>query len=158
MCAQACIDQTNIDNNLACLPVYLSGCRRLLVFAGETYATRLWCIMEMFIFLRMGGSPDRLTVIPLVGDRSGTDTEQALRRNFTTFKASKAQCYDPNDKHRLLAVIESGFGNFVEFDRLVRNMFDERGASYALAGASVRPSLMQGASSTARVHPAVEAE
>ena len=37
---KACIDQTNIDTNLACLPVFLSGCNSLLVLAGPTYATR----------------------------------------------------------------------------------------------------------------------
>ena len=37
-----CLDQTAIDESLACLPVFLAGCRRLLVIAGETYAGRLW--------------------------------------------------------------------------------------------------------------------
>ena len=37
---KACIDQTNIDTNLACLPVFLSGCKELLVLAGTTYSTR----------------------------------------------------------------------------------------------------------------------
>ena len=43
--AQACIDQTDIDANLACLPVFLSGCRELLILVGETYHKRLWCVM-----------------------------------------------------------------------------------------------------------------
>ena len=40
--SQACIDQTDIDKSLACLPVFLAGCRQLLVLAGPTYASRLW--------------------------------------------------------------------------------------------------------------------
>ena len=40
---KSCIDQTSIDESLACLPVFLAGCRQLLVLAGQTYATRLWC-------------------------------------------------------------------------------------------------------------------
>ena len=39
---KACIDQDNVDANLAALPVFLSGCRSLVVLAGPTYATRLW--------------------------------------------------------------------------------------------------------------------
>ena len=32
---KACIDQLDIDTSLACLPVYLAGCRQLLVLAGS---------------------------------------------------------------------------------------------------------------------------
>ena len=39
---RACIDQQNITEQLACLPVWLSGCRTLLVLAGRTYTHRLW--------------------------------------------------------------------------------------------------------------------
>ena len=39
---QACIDQTSIDDSLACLPVFLAGCNQLLVLAGPTYTSRLW--------------------------------------------------------------------------------------------------------------------
>ena len=42
MCAQACIDQLNIEESLACLPVFLAGCKQLLVLAGQTYSSRLW--------------------------------------------------------------------------------------------------------------------
>ena len=45
--AQACIDQTDIDANLAALPLFLSGCKNLVVLAGLTYSTRLWCVMEV---------------------------------------------------------------------------------------------------------------
>ncbi len=31
-----------LDANLAALPVFLSGCRSLVVLAGPTYATRRW--------------------------------------------------------------------------------------------------------------------
>ena len=42
-----CIDQNNIAESLACLPCFLAGCRKLLVIAGESYTTRLWCVMEV---------------------------------------------------------------------------------------------------------------
>ena len=43
---KACIDQSSIDANLACLPVWLSGCSSLLVLAGPTYASRLWYVFR----------------------------------------------------------------------------------------------------------------
>ena len=49
---KACIDQDNIQQSLACLPVFLAGCQTLLVVAGPTYCSRLWCVMELFTFAR----------------------------------------------------------------------------------------------------------
>ena len=49
---KACIDQSNIQQSLACLPVFLAGCQTLLVVAGPTYCSRLWCVMEFFTFFR----------------------------------------------------------------------------------------------------------
>ena len=49
---KACIDQNSIEQSLACLPVFLAGCQTLLVVAGTTYCSRLWCIMELFTFAR----------------------------------------------------------------------------------------------------------
>ena len=52
MVYQACIDQTDISNDLLCLPMFLAGCENLLIIAGPTYAERLWCILEIFVFLK----------------------------------------------------------------------------------------------------------
>ena len=68
---KACIKQTSIEDSLPCLPVYLAGCSRLLVLAGKTYLKRLWCVMELFIFLRMGGEQRHVT-IRAVADASST--------------------------------------------------------------------------------------
>ena len=45
---KACIDQ-DIDASLLGLPIYVSGCTRLLVLDGPTYSTRLWCIMDILL-------------------------------------------------------------------------------------------------------------
>ena len=65
---KGCIDQQNIDASLAALPLYLAGCDRLVVVAGSTYASRLWCVIEIFTFLFMGGSRDRIDVLPIGDD------------------------------------------------------------------------------------------
>ena len=52
---KACIDQNDVDSDLRCLPVFLAGCNSLLILAGETYSERLWCLIEVYVFLQMGG-------------------------------------------------------------------------------------------------------
>ena len=46
---KACIDQDNIDESLAALPIFLSGCKSLVAVAGPSYPTRLWCVMELCV-------------------------------------------------------------------------------------------------------------
>ncbi|EOD19155.1 hypothetical protein EMIHUDRAFT_458801, partial [Emiliania huxleyi CCMP1516] len=55
---RCCIRQDDdIAASLLGLPIFLSGCRSLLVLYGPSYCGRL-CVMEVFCFLAMGGKPD----------------------------------------------------------------------------------------------------
>lgn len=99
------------------LPVYLAGCDTLLVLAGPTYTTRLWCIVELFIFFSMGSANyGSIEIIPLEG------TGTVVADGFRKFNASKCQCFDPNDKVRLLKIVESGSGGMDAFDDSVRHL------------------------------------
>jgi len=115
---KASIDQGDIDANLAALPIFLSACKELLVLSGVTYPTRLWCVMELFTFLRMGGNRERMNVVEL----GGVEGRAALAR----FDASKAQCFLKRDREKLLAVIEAGFGDLKPFNKIVRGILAER--------------------------------
>ena len=117
-----CIDQDNIEVNLRCLPVFLSGCKSLLVLAGSTYTSRLWCVTELFVWLRVGGAKEGIRVFHLSAD---------AEKSLNNFDAGKANCFKPKDKQHLLAVIESGFGDLVPFNKLVRGLFAEAGAVQA---------------------------
>ena len=133
---KACIAQDNIDQSLSCLPVFLAGCEKLLVVAGPTYVTRLWCVMELFTFFQMGGSLARLEVVPIVGrDKAGSDevaATRALHDKFARFDAAQAQCFKHQDQQRLLAVIEAAFGDFTVFNAIVRGaLADGRGRNDA---------------------------
>ena len=44
---KACIVQSNLDQGLMCLPVFLASCKGLLCVAGESYTKRLWCVVEV---------------------------------------------------------------------------------------------------------------
>ena len=108
---KACLDQGNIDRALACLPVFLSGCQILLIIAGPTYCSRLWCVMEIFTFMHMGGSMDRIDIKLISNpDQNQTAARKDLRAQLARFDAAQAQCFKVEDRQRLLAVIEAGFG------------------------------------------------
>ena len=109
------------------MPIFLAGCQQLLIVAGPTYCERLWCVMEIFVFLHMGGSLDRITIeIIAQQDAVETDARQLLTAQFACFDAAKAQCYKVEDREKLLAVIEAAFGDFKEFNRSVRAVFATR--------------------------------
>ena len=133
---KACINQQAIAASLACLPVYLAGCQKLLVLAGKTYKERLWCVVEVFTFVRMGGALERVEVIPLnTGDDLG----------FETFAVENAKCFDDNDKAKLLTAIEAAFGAYAPFNALVRGL---------LVGASGVDAVVD-AAPTSRTHVTV---
>ena len=124
-------DQNNIDQALACLPVFLAGCQKLLIVAGPTYTSRLWCVMEIFTFLQMGGGLERIDIHPLLasaaeGQSDRQATRDRLTAQFAAFDAAEAQCFLAKDRQRLLAVVEAGFGDFKDFNTRVRAIFAAR--------------------------------
>ena len=68
--------------------------------------------MELFTFLQMGGALERIDVRRL-GD------DQNVLRQLARFDASVAQCFKNEDRQRLLGIIESAFGSFVDFNASV---------------------------------------
>ena len=83
---KACIDQNNIDESLACLPIFLAGCAELLVLAGPTYTERLWCVMEIFTFFQIGKRVDRVTVVPLEAADATSDERDAAHHGARRFQ------------------------------------------------------------------------
>ena len=63
---KACIPQDDIATSLLCLPIFVSACDSLLVLLGPTYATRLWCVVELFTYTQMGGEREKIVVKSLV--------------------------------------------------------------------------------------------
>ena len=118
---KACIDQQKIDESLAALPVYLSGCQDLLIIVGPTYTRRLWCVMELFVFLQMGGELERVSALALPG--------KEVQHELATFDAAAAQCFKQEDRERLLGIVEAAFGDFNAFNVKVRSIFKKRSAT-----------------------------
>jgi len=86
------------------------------VLAGISYPTRLWVLMELFTFIRMGGTKERIYLAML---------SEEIDVKLTSISAAKAQCTKPGDADRLLGIIESGFGDLRPFDRVVHEMFGQ---------------------------------
>ena len=49
----ACIDQAgDINASLKALPIFLLTSQCMVVFVGESYFRRMWCMLELFTFVR----------------------------------------------------------------------------------------------------------
>eukprot|EP00929_Paragymnodinium_shiwhaense_P060561 TRINITY_DN30234_c0_g1_i1.p1 TRINITY_DN30234_c0_g1~~TRINITY_DN30234_c0_g1_i1.p1 ORF type:complete len:687 (+),score=61.04 TRINITY_DN30234_c0_g1_i1:134-2194(+) len=132
---KVCIDQTDIQTDLQCLPIFLAGCNSLLVFCGKTYTSRLWCCVELFVFMKMAlDFSHEIHVRRIVED---DDSRAEVASSWATFDVRACHCFLPEDKQRILECIEKdhgadGFNEYIR--RLASDLFqrptenqDERG-------------------------------
>jgi len=116
-----CLDQNRILDSLAVLPLSLAGCRKLVIFYGPSYLSRLWCIIELFVFLEMGKELSDIELRKL--DTSQQD-EDVMRKEIRKFDASKAQCYSPEERDAMLTLIEAGSGTLEAFSAQISSMLN----------------------------------
>eukprot|EP00947_MAST-08B_sp_MAST-8B-sp1_P006083 g6083.t1 len=134
---KCCIDQQDIDTQLRCLPVFLAGCRCLVAFVGETYISRMWCIMELFVYLQMRASTstkkELIAVVPREGQgpegtpQSVDESIAVLTNKFKAFDCDQCQCYGEETRQRLLAIVEAGFGTRNNFSINIQSMLRHHG-------------------------------
>lgn len=121
---KVCIDQTDISTDLICLPVFLAACQSMLILAGPTYTSRLWCTLELYTYIAMQGaeaSSGKATIVPLNGDDSNFTRTLSLWKHFDV---EECQCFCPEDKSRILSIIEANGGLSV-FNEDVRSMVSQ---------------------------------
>lgn len=125
---KACINQTNIAEDLECLPIFLTGCKSLLVISGLTYTSRLWCVMELFVYviIRDNGQQQMPSLITL-GECQQQKHEIEL--TWSSFDAGRCSCFNPDDKTKIMAVIESSCGSIADFNGMVTAMFASSAAA-----------------------------
>ena len=116
-----CIDQKNIFDDLECLPVFLGGCKGILICSGTTYMTRLWCIVELFVFLTIQQAwqegedfGQRATFEVLLVASNVEERGMVWRTWLLAFDARNCDCYDQADKDRIMNVIEKSTAGGVE--------------------------------------------
>uniref|UniRef100_A0A7S2IDR4 TIR domain-containing protein n=1 Tax=Zooxanthella nutricula TaxID=1333877 RepID=A0A7S2IDR4_9DINO len=114
---KCCIDQGNIVASLRCLPIFLAGCKRLVVFAGSSYWQRLWCILELFTFVHMHRSTQHVEFVYVC--RRGAEEHDAdvIDGGFLRFDVADCQCSRHEDKAKILNIISAAFGDLREFNR-----------------------------------------
>ena len=75
----------------------------------------------------VGGDQDRVEIYPIAHpDDDQTEARRLLTEQFASFDAGKARCFLASDREHLLAVIEAGFGDFNDFNRVARNLSARR--------------------------------
>ena len=75
----------------------------------------------------VGGDQGRVEIHLIAHpDDDPTEARRLLTEGFATFDAGKAQCFLAKDRERLLAVIEAGFGDFYDFNRIARSLLASR--------------------------------
>ena len=109
---------------------------------------RLWCWCAC---VTVGGDQGRVE-IHLIAHPEDDETEarRVLTEGFATFDAGKAQCFLAKDREHLLAVIEAGFGDFYDFNRVARSLFASRLHDHELELSSRSTSLELSTSSRRR--------
>jgi hypothetical protein len=100
---------------LPLLPIFIVGSTNFLMLAGPAYNSRLWTILELFVFVQCNDHKvERAIVLPLGGVE--------VARLLSTFDARQAQCTEPDDRHTLLGIIESSFGDLRAFNKVIREL------------------------------------
>ena len=80
-------------------------CVRKLVLCGETYATRLWCVWELFVlfaFTSRDQARRKMVFVPLISETvSKTSVVDGLRN----FAVSRASCFGESFFNYLLMLL-----------------------------------------------------
>eukprot|EP00929_Paragymnodinium_shiwhaense_P017565 TRINITY_DN12699_c0_g1_i1.p1 TRINITY_DN12699_c0_g1~~TRINITY_DN12699_c0_g1_i1.p1 ORF type:complete len:645 (+),score=43.23 TRINITY_DN12699_c0_g1_i1:38-1972(+) len=137
---KVCIDQADIQTDLQCLPIFLAGCNYLLVSCGTSYTSRLWCCVELFVFMKMAGGLNHEIHVRQHAEDKASRLE--ITNLWTAFDVRDCQCFQEDDKRRILQCIESNHGaeGFNEYIRsLAEDLFQVQGTeddTEAAAGTS----------------------
>ena len=109
-----CIDQRNIGDGLRKLPVNIMACHQILALCGETYASRLWCIWELYttFAFRPSVAAEMIQVIDVTAPEAtfgqiNPTTPQSLGARLSTFDFMESHCYDPNEEAKIRSCIQA---------------------------------------------------
>merc|ERR1712050_407627 len=104
-----------MGEDLRGLPIFLAGSRQLLVLCGPSYLSRLWCIVEIFTFMHVGGDYHRIIIRPVVRSNAVRDDAAAIKQAYREFASERCLCFSEQDKQRMLEIIKAAFGDMVCF-------------------------------------------
>lgn len=110
---------------------------------GPQYMTRLWCLIELFTFLKVGANVDRMTILLLCKDGQSSmlmnEARTAATSMISEFDVRKATCFS-DDREMLLTVLESGFCDLSKFNEIISRALSLRLTRSGSSDNSFRPS------------------
>lgn len=106
-----CINQDNIQEDLECLPIFLMGCQNMLLMLGEQYPTRLWCVLELYVFFSMQPDIQKFKLQPIGNDAGEKDLAALME-----FTSANAHCWSKDDEQKIRSVLSE---DVAKFDRSV---------------------------------------
>ena len=95
------------------------ACKKVLVLCGDTYATRLWCIWELYTLFALSEVwEDALMRLEILDISTSGDIGAKLQ----AFELPYCHCYNPNDEYKIRSAIEQGPGGECNVDVVVSHM------------------------------------
>ena len=143
---KACLNQEDVAGSLSHLPVHMAGCQSLLVVAGPTYTSRLWCDRAQSNPARTPHNhrewhkvrsdsaplPSQRTLLELyVWLAMGKDMQRIklhtfgsadVMKSFKSVNVRDAACHSAGNKQKILSIIESSFTSLNAFDKHVQRV------------------------------------
>lgn len=124
-----CVNQDSLQNDLRCLPLFLGGCKELVVLCGPSYLDRMWCVLELFMHGQMGSGPRVLTVLPVLREDHLATDKLVVQRAMEEFDVKNCQCSQSEDAKWITDLFMGVFGSCANFNKAVRElMLDTEGA------------------------------
>jgi hypothetical protein len=115
-----CIDQNAIDQSVRRLPIFVVASSKFYVLLGPSYATRCWCMLELFVFKacqRCGlFSDEHLLIAPL----RTSSTNFHLAELATKFNIHHTQCFRDVDRQTIFGIVETAGDGAIGFTEAVK--------------------------------------
>merc|ERR1712217_444914 len=111
-----------------CLPIFLGGCKRLVVLCGPSYPSSLRCLLEMCLYVHVGGSVSNIDLIFI--SEEGSDVDDTA--NAHTFEMAFAEvdsednvCFEHAEREGLAELISLAFGSESALRSSAKNLFEK---------------------------------
>ena len=148
-----CIDQNAIDLSVRRLPIFVVASSKFFVLLGPSYATRCWCMLELFVFNSVQRSglfrSSDLIIAPLKSKTTGNADVSMLANLAASFNVHNTMCFCDVDRQTIFGIVETAGDGHKGFDNAVRAL-----AAGAAAGemppADVDVSASEASGGTAR--------
>ena len=109
-------------------PIFVVASSKFYVLLGPSYATRCWCMLELFVFKacqRCGLFADsELVIAPL----KSNDTDLHLRDLAEKFNIHDTKCYRDVDRQTIFGIVETAGDGHLGFTEAVRSLARPRAA------------------------------